>query len=389
MAAGAKEQARRLITEMVATPSLMLGWNGVDADGRHGEARMERYVVRELQRLGLQSELQEVEPNRNNVLARVKGGRPGPTLLITSHVDTVEPVDWAQDPFTVREEGDVLYGLGTCDDKGSLAAMLLTLEAIIPERESLAGELAFAACIGEETFGIGSLHLVESGLRADGAIVGEPTRLGLVAVECGNVRWRLRVRGKAAHGSTPWLGESAIYRAGRVIRALEEEVAPAALENTHPLIGRAAFNVGMIEGGAAINIVPDQCALWVERRVLPGEDPMEEYHRINAQITAAVGDEWIEFEEPIAYNHPFDTPEDSGIVRAMRAALEPRGLPTERRGVTFGSDGNRLAAGDIPCVVFGPGDIAHAHTNQEHIDLNEVVQAAEIMADAAREFLSG
>jgi acetylornithine deacetylase len=180
-----------------------------------------------------------------------------------------------------------------------------------------------------------------------------------------------------------------------VLRVLRDEAAPdvralplppdlAGLEG----LGPAAMNVGEIAGGSGVNVVPDRCAVHLERRVLPGEDPRRTMEAINALLKERLPHVRLEFDPPGAINYPMAVPEDAPIVRAVQSALRGRGLNAEPAGVTFGSDANRLAVGDIPCVVFGPGSISQAHTAGEWVDLREVALAARIMEEAAPEFVS-
>jgi acetylornithine deacetylase/succinyl-diaminopimelate desuccinylase-like protein len=334
---------------------------------------------------GITCEVEEIEPGRPQVSARIGSGRPD--ILLTSHLDTVAPVDWDTDPFRPERSGYRLQGLGACDDKGSLTAMLLAFARLARRPELPPGTITLVAMVGEEMFGVGSRHLVRSGCRPDAAVVGEPTELRLVRVECGNVRWRIHALGLAAHGSRPWEGDSAVYRMADVLRVLRDDVAPACHALTHPLTGSAAFNAGLIEGGSGINIVPDRCTLAVERRVLPGEDPLATMEIINALLRDRIGSDCLEFDSPIAVNYPLDTPEEAHVVRALARTLRDRGLNPKSTGVSFGSDANRLAAAGIPCVVFGPGSIRQAHTRGEWIDLRDVALAARILEDAIPRYL--
>jgi acetylornithine deacetylase len=209
----------------------------------------------------------------------------------------------------------------------------------------------------------------------------------LVRVECGNIRWRFHALGRAAHGSRPWDGDSAIYRMADALRVLRDEVAPACAALSHPLIGRAAFNVGVIAGGSGVNVVPDRCTATVERRVLPGEDPLATMEAVNALLRERIGAALLQFDPPMAVNHPLDTPAEAPVVRALGEALAAQGLDPTPTGVSFGSDANRLAAAAIPCVVFGPGSIRQAHTRDEWVDLREVALAARVLEEAAGHYL--
>lgn len=376
------EEAAQLLARFVAIPSITLAQGQSAPDARYGEARMAEAVIAYLAGLGLTPAVEEIEPGRPQVTVGV-GNTAGPDLLLTSHLDTVAPVGWAEDPFVPRVLEGRLHGLGACDDKGCLVAMLLALGRIVRRGRELPGRLTFIAMVGEEMFGVGSRALTAGPYRPDAAIVGEPTEMRVVRMECGNVRWRVHTTGRAAHGSRPWEGDSAIYRMGDVLRLLRDEVAPAVRAIPLPPdvaelggIGAAAMNAGVIRGGSGVNIVPDRCTLDLERRVLPGEDPVASMEAINAHLRDRLGSEHLEFEPPIAVNHPLATPPDHPVVRAFSTVLEEFHLDPAPAGVSFGSDANRLAAVHVPCVLFGPGSIRQAHTNDEWVCLQEVYTAS-------------
>ncbi len=380
------DEAATLTGRLVSTPSLTLARRQAPPDDRYGEAGMAALVRKWLSERGIPSEAEEIEPGRPQVLAKI--GRGAPEILLTSHLDTVPPVSWEADPFTPRRDGHRLIGLGACDDKGPLAAMLLAFSRLAQDPNRPPGTVTLIGMVGEEMFGVGSVHLAQSGYRPDAAVVGEPTELRVIRCECGNVRWQIVTRGRAAHGSRPWTGESALYRMADVLRFLRDQVAPERQARTHALVGSAAFNAGLIVGGAAINIVPDRCLLSVEMRILPGEDPGVEMAAVNGAVARAVGAEHLEFLPPVALNHPLHTPETDPLVSAFRTTLPAFHLDATPGGVSFGSDANRLAAVNIPCVLFGPGSIAQAHTRDEWVDIREVAVAARVYEAATREYLS-
>lgn len=380
------EEAAALLSRLIAIPSLTLAEGQPAPDDRYGEARMAAAVAEYLEALSLHPETDEVEPGRPQVMARIGSGKP--ELLLTAHLDTVPPVGWSRSPFLPVRRGTRVEGLGACDVKGTLTAMLLVMKRLAARPALPLGTVTFIGMVGEEMFGVGSRHLVRSGYRPDAAIIGEPTEMRLVRAECGNVRWRFHTLGRAAHGSRPWTGDSALYRMAEALRVLENEVAPGCAARTHPLTGPAAFNAGLIQGGSAINIVPDRCTLSVERRILPGEAAAGEMEAINELLTERIGAEWLEFEPPIALNDPLDTPEDHPLVRAFQTALSGHGLDPTPTGVSYGSDANRLAAVEVPCVVFGPGSIAHAHTNAEWIDLRDLALSVPVLEAAVLQYLA-
>jgi acetylornithine deacetylase len=378
------EEAAQLLAALIAVPSITLAQGQPAPDERHGEARLASVVATYLAGYGIACEFDEIEPGRTQISARVGSGKP--ELLLTSHLDTVPPVSWPSDPFRAVRIEDELHGLGACDDKGSLTAMLLAFQRFAQGERQGPGTLIFIGMVGEEMFGVGSRALVAGGYRPDAAIVGEPTELRLVRVECGNVRWRFHTLGRSSHGSRPWEGESAIYRMADALTFLRDRIAPECRGKVHPLTGPAAFNVGLVSGGVGVNIVPDRCTATVERRVLPGEEPLEAMHAINRRLAEHLGKDRVHFDVPMTVNHPVDTPVADPVCESMAAALRAFGLFADGAGVSYGSDANRLAGVGVPCLVFGPGSIAQAHTNDEWVDLVQVALAARVLEETAARF---
>jgi acetylornithine deacetylase len=210
----------------------------------------------------------------------------------------------------------------------------------------------------------GVVRLCE-GLRADAAVVSEPTSLRAVVATKGVLRWRIVTRGKAAHSSKPHLGVNAIYGMARVLAALEEENERLAAVR-HPLVGSGTLSVGLIGGGTQVNVVPERCWIEVDRRLIPGEDP----DKVFAEYRERLG---VDFEPPSISDIPLDTAPDSTIARVACAML---GTPPE--GVPYGSDASKLSRAGIPSIVLGPGSIDQAHTADEWVALDEAEQALQV-----------
>jgi acetylornithine deacetylase len=220
----------------------------------------------------------------------------------------------------------------------------------------------------------GVLKLCE-GLRADGAVVAEPTSLRLVVATKGCLRFRIRTHGVAAHSSKPHLGVNAISHMALVIMALEEDATGLA-RRTHPLLGQGTFNVGTIHGGTQINIVPDACAIEIDRRLLPGEEADEVLGQYRELVAGIQGVE-AEVDDPLLLDYPLETSPDEGVARAAARALEGLGLDPTPCGVPYGSDASKLARAGLPAIVAGPGSIDQAHAAVEYIECAQVEQAVE------------
>lgn len=346
--------------------------------GGSGEEPLARFVAGRLRAMGVSPAVTEVEPGRPNVVATARGKPGAGHLLFEAHLDTVSPSLGQTDPFVPRLEGDRLYGRGACDTKGSMAAMMVAFASALgcTERD-LTVSVAFL--MGEEIGHEGARHLATTGFRADGAVIGEPTDLDVIVAHKGVVRWRMTTVGRSAHSATPQDGVNAIGMMARLVRGLETQLVPRLDARRHPLLGSPTLSVGRIAGGREVNVVPDQCTIDVDRRLLPGES----WASVRAEIetvVSAVASETPDFsatiEPPYQENGAMETAEDSPIARRAIAAVRRVDGQHHIRGVSYSTDGTWLSAVGIPCVVLGPGRIEQAHTGAEYVDISQVVTAA-------------
>ncbi len=382
---GLAQQAElvKLLGDLISIESVNPSLKG----GQRGEAALAEYVTGYLARLGLAVESQPVLPGRANVLGRLSG-KGKSSLIFEAHMDTVtlEPMPEALVP---RIDDGRVYGRGSCDTKGSLAAMLYALKLL---KEHAAGDHAnvlLAATVDEEVAFRGVLALVESKPGATAAVVGEPTGLVPVIAHKGVVRWRIRTRGRAAHTSQPEQGNNAIYQMVEVIRALREKIEPRLAERAHPFAGAPSMCVSVIHGGLQINIVPPECVIEIDRRTVPGETHEEvlgAVDRVLDEIRQREPTFVVEREAPMVADWPLYTEPDSPIAQAAANACRSICGWAELGAAAYGTDASKLSElGHIPSLVLGPGDIAQAHTDEEWVSITQVVQAAEIYAQIAVE----
>lgn len=336
-------------------------------------------------RAGLQVELREVEPGRPNVIARLETGRP-PVVLLTGHLDTV-PVGsgWTRDPFGAEVAAGRLYGRGASDMKAGLAAMLAALMDLHEAGREPAGDLVFAAVVGEEEDSAGTLAMVADRVSADLAVLAEPTGLELVRTTRGLVNYSLEVIGESAHASSPRLGRNAIVGAAAIVLELEAQADRLAAK-VHPLLGPPNLTVGTIHGGTRPYVVPDRCALEIDRRVNPGETAQTVRAEAEAAI-AAVRQRlpWLvaDFAPGPTYP-PFEVAEGHPLVRAMLEAITGAGLAARTGAWRAASDGGFLVERmQIPCVLFGPGEVALSHRPDEFVELSQL----EVARDVYQRFL--
>jgi acetylornithine deacetylase/succinyl-diaminopimelate desuccinylase-like protein len=235
-------------------------------------------------------------------------------------------------------------------------------------------EIIFAGLIDEEHAQAGSRALAASGFKADLAIVGEPTKLQVVTAHKGSLWLELETRGNAAHGATPQFGKNAINEMARIVDLLETDYAAQLLKRKHPLLGAATVNVGTIAGGTQPNIVPDFCKISVDRRTLPGETDAKVRNEIAALLRAKNLSANISSAK-LAPALPLETNFKLPLVQKfLKCAGQTKPL-----GIHFFCDAAVLSAGGIPSVVFGPGDIAQAHTADEWISLSELERGKNLL----------
>lgn len=362
-----------LLRDLIAIPSV--NPSDKETDEIHGESRMIAYLIDWCRARRLDFELQEVAPERQNLIARVAGGH-GPSVVFEAHLDTVEIANMEIAPFDpVLREGRV-YGRGSCDCKASLAAVMMALEQVMG-RGTPPGEVILAATADEEAHFGGVKRLVETGFRADGAVVGEPTSLDLIVAHKGALRVKIACAGRAAHSSAPSQGENAIYHMGHVLEAVQAYGRQLADRPRHALVGAPTISVGLISGGLAVNIVPDRCEIAVDRRVTPLETIEEVEAELRAWLAEHLTGVPCEMSVMLA-DGPLEGSSDSGIARRCAQALD-RALGSHTvGGVQYGTDASKFAATGTPAVVLGPGSIAQAHTAVEWVEVAQVEQAVEV-----------
>jgi acetylornithine deacetylase/succinyl-diaminopimelate desuccinylase family protein len=354
-----------------------------------GEGALAEYIAGYLRKNSIPCEFQTVFAGRPNVIARLDGAQGGRTLVLEAHMDTASELGMTREPFRPVREGNRLYGRGSCDTKGGLAAMLHALKALRDAQVRLNTSVVFVAAVDEEYSFRGVAKFLEEGIKADGAIVAEPTDLETVIACKGALRWRLRTRGETAHSSKPHLGVNAIAKMAKVIFAMEESLPGIFQTRQHPLLGSPTVNVGIIHGGVQVNQVPDSCTIEIDRRLLPGETKesvWNEFAGLLAELRARDPELEVEMEPPLLEDYPLETAASEKIVQVVsKISQELRG-DNRVVGVPYGSDASKLARAGIPSIILGPGSIDRAHAADEYVELDQVALAAEIYARAVLEF---
>ncbi len=350
-------------------------------------------LERRLKKFDSPYEVHSFDDQRPNIVLRV--GAPGDTsLCFNSHMDTVPVGDatkWSHDPFGGGIVAGELYGRGSADAKGCGVAMLMAARALERAGLNLNGTLEVVIVSDEETGGsMGTQYLLDSGaLKPDFAIIGEITSNRIAIAEKGLFVATLTTHGRTAHASTPWEGISAISHMASLIREIETTLGRSFERKRHPLTPPPSYNFGIIEGGVAINVVPDECRLTMDRRTLPGET-FEEAENEIAEIIERLkkDDDTFDADFSVLYRaNSFETPPDAELVKAAARACACLSLDSEPTGYQQVSDGRFFAEKGIPTILIGPGVAELAHTPDEHVPVKAVIEAVKLYALSAIEIL--
>lgn len=375
------EDVAELLGALVAMPSV----NPSLEAGAGGEAELARFVRDWLASAGCAAELVEVLPGRPNVIARLAGARPGPTLMWNAHLDTVG-VNGMAAPFEPRVEAGRLYGRGSADTKAGLAAMMHAA-ARLAARRAFAGTLVVCGVIDEEYLSAGTEATLAT-LTADACVVAEDTALDLVCAHQGFGWYEIETVGRAAHGMHPDLGIDAIALMGDVLADLARFDREVLAQDVHPLAGRAVFHNATIHGGSEFGIYPERAVLGIEIGCNPGMAMKERRAELEALLSARRQDgaSLRANLRVIVEREAFEVEPGERIVACMETAIAGAGRRPARRGMNAWMDAALVQGAGIPTVVFGPGGSGH-HTADEWVCLDQVELASTILEASARAFL--
>jgi acetylornithine deacetylase/succinyl-diaminopimelate desuccinylase family protein len=381
-----------ILAQLVAIPSVNPMGRAVCGPPFY-EDRLTEYLEAMFRRLGLSVARQPVEPGRENLLARLEGDVPpergGRVILLDAHQDTVPVEGMTIEPFRPEIRDDRLYGRGSCDAKGGMAAMLAAVARLAVQRPPGMPTVLLSCTVNEEYGFSGARALTKlwtgrsSGLlagRPDVALVAEPTGLDVVVAHKGVVRWKCHTSGRAAHSAEPQAGENAIYKMAHLLVAIQRYAEQLVGEvASHPLCGPATLSVGTIHGGLSVNTVPDRCTIEIDRRLPPGEQPEEARRRLIDYLAGVAEPDAAPRHDPPFMQGPALSDEAnrplaetlSTVVREVAGKCRPVGVPYATNAAFF-------AAAGVPSVVFGPGLLQQAHTQDEWLPLGQLQQATEI-----------
>ncbi len=379
-------------SEMIAFLQTLVRTNSENPPGNEKETAL--LLADLLRSFGCEVQLQEVEPQRPNVIGILEGAHRD-KILFNGHTDTVKvghTDDWTVAPLGAEIKNGCLYGRGACDMKAGLAAMVFAMKALKQSGVPFKKGIIFTGVIDEEVYFKGTRALLKENLLQDCKLgfVSEPTSLNIVTRHKGGIEYTARTFGKYAHSGRAYQGENAVLRMGKVLGALESYNQSLSKRMDLPVLRYPTLNVGTIRGGTGVTLVPDRCQIEFDRQVLPGEH-IEAAAREVEQLFAGIRQDFaieVELVKTQQFN-PWQISEQAPVVKRLRRACEKvLGRTPGFSGLSGYCEVELLAQAGIPSVVFGPGADTAAHAPDERVAIREVVDAAGVYALLAGEFIS-
>ncbi len=362
-----------------------------------GDCRKAIQIVQnKLQEIGLTGQIFSHNELQPNLVVSLPAQNTKPCLLFHAHIDTVpagESERWEFDPFKGEIHDRKVYGRGAGDDKGSAAAQIMALVTLVRAGIDLNGQLQAAIVADEESGGLNGTHWMhqEGMLRPDVLVVGEQTNNQIAVAERVACGIDLTVFGKSAHGAMPWAGDNAVLKAAGALSWLRENYFPKLSKRKHPYLPPPTLNIGKITGGIQWSIVPERCKIEMDRRLLPGETrEMAMAELREALDTYALQVEPINYElfstGEVAAN--INTPPDDPFVMLAKQALTSiTGAENPLYGYPQTSDGRWFAKDGIPIIIFGPSDPAVAHSTDEYVEIDQLIEATKFLTLFAARYL--
>src|SRR5262245_15503099 len=365
--ATAMDPSLSLLHDLVSIPSV----NPTLVPDASGEQAIADAIAAHMRRIGLDVTMQEAAPGRPNVIGVLEGRARGKSLMFCGHIDTVG-VEGMDRPFTPVVRDGRLYGRGSQDMKGGVAAMI-DAARVTAERGLAKGRLIIAAVADEEYASLGADALVTQ-WSADGAVVTEPTDMQIGIGHKGFAWLDVETRGRVAHGSRPKDGRDAILRMGRVLHRLDRLDRELQARPPHPIMGTGSLHASIIAGGRELSSYPDLCQLQMERRTIAGERDGQPLEDVRAILDALVAED-KEFEGEVRLNFsrpPYEIGADHPLPVLLASVAAPSGISPSQVGMSFWTDAAVLASSGIPSVLFGPGG-AGLHSREEYVNVADVV----------------
>jgi acetylornithine deacetylase len=374
-----------LLRELIAIDSV----NPSLVPGAAGEKDIADFIARELAAAGIDVQIQRVSGDRANVIGSIEGSQEGRTLMLCGHLDTVG-VAGMEAPFDPVVKDGRVYGRGSQDMKGGLAAMLAAAMHLAKTGSLEGGRIVVAAVIDEEYASIGAEALVTR-WKADAAVIGEPTDMKIAIGHKGFEWVEITTRGVAAHGSRPADGRDAIMRMGRVLSRLEKLDRDLQARPPHPIHGTASLHASIINGGREWSTYPDECTLKLERRTIKDEPRLCGFAEAEDILNQLRNEdpEFTGLAKSLFARPPYLAPfSEDGLPTLIASAIARKGITPQLGGMSFWTDAAILGEAGTPCVVFGPGG-AGLHSISEYVLANDVLTCRDALVEMATEFCSG
>ena len=350
-----------------------------------GEGDCARALASILDDWGFDVRLLDGVAGRPNVVASI-GPTDAPALMLNGHLDVVGVDGMAHAPFDAQIRDGRIFGRGSADMKGGIAAMCAAAAA--GAASDSGRRILITAVVDEEYESLGMRALLAEGIRAEAAIITEPTRLAICPAHRGFAWIDITFTGRAAHGSRYDIGVDAITHAGLLLEELDRLEQTRDTGPRHPLLGRGSLHASTIAGGVGMSTYPESCTLSIERRTIPGESVEKALTEI-ADACAAVRAREPRFNarfELTTSQLPSDVSVDSPIVERLRQALEVEKVPVKIEGLSAWTDAALLNEAEIPTICFGPGDIALAHAAEEFVPVAEIETATRVLTRLVRDW---
>ena len=373
-----EEEITNLAQELIKIPS----------DETAGEKEVCEYLESFLKSLGMKVRLQEVLPNRPNIIAEVIGDDVGRSIMFNGHVDTVPIGDikkWSMDPYSAIIKDNKLFGRGSTDMKGSIASMIIAMKFIMNNVKKFNGKIIFTGVMAEETTGLGTQKIVEENIKADMALVGEPSDEKIYRAHKGTMWFNLSTYGKLEHSSeSNSKSNNAIINMMKLIMEINKiSKELETIENN--LVGHPSINVGLIDGGTKQNMIADSCRISIDRRTLPEEKTDEILDKLRIRLDRLRSlDDRLTFDLEIdTIREAVEVVESEQIVQEVKNALNKviNKNPTIS-GMKATTDMSILVnQGNIPSVIYGPGFIKQAHTVDEFIEVKRLVESSQVYTE--------
>ena len=373
-----EEEITNLAQELIKIPS----------DETAGEKEVCEYLESYLKSLGMKVLLQKVLPNRPNIIAEVIGDEVGKSIMFNGHVDTVPVGDikkWSMDPYSAIIKDNKLFGRGSTDMKGAIASMIIAMKFIMNNVEKFNGKIIFTGVMAEETTGLGTQKIVEENIKADMAVVGEPSDEKIYRAHKGTMWFNLSTYGKLEHSSeSNSESNNAIINMMKLIMEINEiSKELETIENN--LVGHPSINIGLIDGGTKQNMIADSCRISIDRRTLPEEKTDEILDKLRIRLDGLRSlDDRLTFDLEIdTIREAVEVAESEQIVQEVKNALNKviNKNPTIS-GMKATTDMSILVnQGNIPSVIYGPGFIKQAHTVDEFIEVKRLVESSHVYTE--------